>query len=670
MKTGGSVAWSEPQALGQIKISSRPAPWSGAVWCLLDVDPEIADGVAFNCRPGTLVEMRRLWFDILLDANWFVTFQAVLWAGNAPLSTTQFSPLTQCQVRIVIPLDGIDLTYADRLVVSVIRKTAVPASFCLGPVLVGTHDPQKLADPLLPRGPLLDEMGQSTLHDWPGKTRSVLQLVTHLRHLHDDVVLHRPPDSFTRWGGWVDRRIEASGFFRTYHDGRRWWLVDPDGHLFWSTGTDCVHPTIDHETRYETGVANFRNALAWMPDSTGPFADIYHTNPYHDPRDREINYLAANFLRAFGPVQWREAWGTIAFAELRRLGFNTAGNWSDEAACSTRRVAYVRPLDLAWRFPSVIPVAGNFPDVFDPNLVRDAAAYAEALRPTVNDPAMIGYFLTNEPNWAWQSDVNTPLAATMLRQTPSCHTRRALTSYLKTRYSADTNLAAAWGPGATFDAVAEGPWASAFSDAALADLRAFSTIMLEMLLRLMSDATHNVDPNHLNLGIRWGTFPPCWALEAMGSCDVVSFNYYEPMIDLVGYGQPRERQAHKVLAKLHRPVLIGEWHFGSLDVGLPSAGLRRVADQEERGKAYRVYVEHAASLPWCVGTHWFNLYDRNALYCASSNENYNIGFLDLCHIRYEPLCLAARLTHERLYAVASGLLPPHNEPVKHQFPSR
>ena len=33
-----------------------------------------------------------------------------------------------------------------------------------------------------------------------------------------------------RFGGWKAKRFDATGFFRTQYDGRRWWLVTPEGH--------------------------------------------------------------------------------------------------------------------------------------------------------------------------------------------------------------------------------------------------------------------------------------------------------------------------------------------------------------------------------------------------------------------------------------------------------
>ena len=42
-------------------------------------------------------------------------------------------------------------------------------------------------------------------------------------------------------------------------------------------------------------------------------------------------------------------------------------------------------------------------------------------------------------------------------------------------------------------------------------------------------------------------------------------------------------------------------------------------------------------------------------------ENWNIGFMDICHRPYAPLADAARRSHERLYAVASGQTAPFDD---------
>jgi hypothetical protein len=112
------------------------------------------------------------------------------------------------------------------------------------------------------------------------------------------------------------------------------------------------------------------------------------------------------------------------------------------------------------------------------------------------------------------------------------------------------------------------------------------------------------------------------------------------------------------------PVMVGEWHFGALDVGLPSSGIGHLANQKERAQAYRVYIEDAAANPYCVGAHWFTLYDESAL-GRFDGENYNIGFLDVCNRPYDALCAAAQTSHQDLYEIAAGQAEPYDASLKY-----
>jgi hypothetical protein len=169
--------------------------------------------------------------------------------------------------------------------------------------------------------------------------------------------------------------------------------------------------------------------------------------------------------------------------------------------------------------------------------------------------------------------------------------------------------------------------------------------MAEKLFDTLSHACRSVDPRHLNLGARYYTVPPDWALAGMTSFDVFSMNCYRERV-------PAAELAN-VSDALGRPILIGEWHFGALDAGLPASGIGHVPDQKARGQAFRIYLEDAAAQPWCVGAHYFTLYDQSAI-GRFDGENYNIGFVDVCHREYEPLVAAARESHARMYQVAQG----------------
>jgi len=640
---------------GSIQQEYQEAPISDATWYSAD---EIGDGLSYHFPVGALAKMKYLIADMLLDGNHKTSFVLTLQEGeDGPKFGLKFSLLNQCSARMRMPLEAVnqnrvsypregawlkprclyqrvDLNKVDRMTITVLLKSGHHSRWCMTDVIVTDKEPPLLEELILPKGLLLDEMGQSTIHEWSAKSRSTEEVTERIQAQLADAASHRWPANFSHWGGLKDKRIEGTGFFRTHHDGQRWWLVDPDGYLFWSSGLDCIRSHI------EAVITGLESALTWIPEPDGPYKSIYQPG-------RSINYLGANLIRAFGPDEWYEKWAKIALGELRRIGFNTVGNWSEWEIAKDAGIPYVRPMSgNSLQMPSVYR---GFPDVFLPEFCEVAAAFAEQLRDTADDPALIGYFLMNEPAWGFASE--TP-AAGMLFNTPSCATRVALSDFLRERYSDDSLLSIAWKIETTFKAIAEGEWNTRLTKAAAKDLADFSEIMVAKYLGGLSDACRAVDPNHLNLGIRYHTIPPQWAVSGMQSFDVFSMNCYKQRV--------LAEQMNQISQMLNRPILIGEWHFGALDVGLPASGIGHVPDQESRGKAFRIYLEDAAAKPWCVGVHYFTLYDQSAM-GRSDGEDYQIGFLDVCNRPYEPLANAARKSHERLYQVVIGELEPYDD---------
>jgi len=647
--------------VGGLRRQDDPAPLEGAVWYCTDA---VDDGLVYRFPAGALVGAQWLSADILADGTETVVLVLTLAEGDdGPAFTMNFAVLNQCSARMQIPLSAtdmnawafgrrgaylkahcggvrVDLAKVDRMTLTVRMKGLEPVRWCITPITASAEKPAPLTEPVLPRGPLVDELGQNALRTWSTQTASVDELSARLKAQVEDVESGRWPADFSRWGGWIEQRFEASGFFRTHHDGRRWWLVDPDGYAFWSAGLDCVRP--------DTPCAcdGLESALAWRPGPAGEFAAAHGQTLDR----RTVNYLIANFIRVFGPDAWYDRWAEIALSMLRRFGFNTVANWSDWAIARAAGVPYVRPLSP--QLADTPTVCRDFPDVFAASFTADAAAYAEQLRETAGDPALIGYFLMNEPSWGFSSE--TP-AAGMLLNTPRCATRRALADFLRERYGGDDGLRGAWGDGATLEAVADGPWRLPLTAAALADLGAFSERMVEKLFATLTDACRRVDPNHLNLGARYYTVPPEWAQRGMRCFDVFSTNCYQHRV---------EAELGAVSRTMNAPVIIGEWHFGALDAGPPAAGICTVATQADRAAAYRVYTEDAAAADWCVGVHYFTLYDEGTI-GRFDGENWNIGFLDVCNRPYASLADAARASHERVYAVAAGRLAPYDRPPKY-----
>ena len=647
--------------MGPIVRESGAAPLAGACWYQAE-----AEGAGLACRfgAGALAGMRFLTADVLLDGTNTAMFQLELSEGEGGATFgVWFGFLNQCQARIRLPLDltdqhmrcypregawkniictrdRVDLARVDRMRLYVLRKDAAPVRWCMTPVVATAVEPPVLTEPLLPRGVLIDEVGQYTLRDWPGKTRGVDEVIGRLRDQSRLAPAARWPESFSRWGGYAPLRFEASGFFRTQHDGRRWWLVDPDGHAFWSTGPDCAG--IGGQAAYE----GIERAHAWLPERDGAYAEAFTQIGEFGGHKREFSFLQANLMRAYG-AGYRAVWASTAVAEMRRIGFNTFGNWSDWKAASRLGFPYVRQLEPA--FPHAPLVFRDMPDVFHAAFAQDCAACAEELRPTAGDPAFIGYFLMNEPQWGF---VDEPLITGILAGGATSETRGAFVRFLAGRYGDEAAVARAWGmPEVTWAGLLEGPCRLRFTPAALPDLEAFSTQIVARFFDTLSAACRKVDPNHLNLGGRYYTAPPLWVQRGMTSFDVIGVN---------GYSRRVRRELAPFAAFTNKPIIIGEWHFGALDAGLPASGIGHVRDQTDRGRAYRVYLEDAAAQPWCVGAHWFTLYDEPAQ-GRFDGEAFNIGFLDVCHRPYAELAAAARAAHGRMYEVALGRLEPYAE---------
>lgn len=490
----------------------------------------------------------------------------------------------------------------------------------------------------------VDALGQWQARDWPGRTRNEAELVASLRAA---AAAPDPgwPAGWSRFGGSRQHRFPATGWFRTHHDSQRWWLVDPDGHAFWSAGLDCIRPAIDCAV-----VPGTEPLYTWLPSADPAFAAAVRPGRDGVP---SVDFGIANLMRAFGG-EWQTAWRKLTASRMRAWRFNTVGNWSDPEIGPRQRIPWVMPMPA---YPSTaVKLFRDLPDVFDPAFAHAAESWAQALVAVRDDPWLIGYFMANEPQWGFG---RFNLAAEMLEANPGSHSRRALAAWLAERYAGDAAAcAAAWGVAlAGFDDVVTRTFhrLDAQSPRAGEDLWAFSAELVRRHARIPAEACRRVDPNHLNLGLRWAWIASELFYESAAVCDVFSINCYQMLPEATTFADYARRSG--------RPVMIGEWHMGAVDRGLPSTGLRAVADQHERGVAYRAYLEACAAHPDIIGAHWFTLNDQ-ALLGRFDGENYQIGFVDGCHRPYPEICAAATASHERLYGIVDGSVPPTAERAK------
>jgi hypothetical protein len=89
----------------------------------------------------------------------------------------------------------------------------------------------------LETAPVLDGFGQWALADWPRKIKSQEQLTQELAD--EERAFGSAADfGYGKYGGYKNTQARATGFFRVEKIDGRWWFVDPEGHLFLSTGTN------------------------------------------------------------------------------------------------------------------------------------------------------------------------------------------------------------------------------------------------------------------------------------------------------------------------------------------------------------------------------------------------------------------------------------------------
>jgi hypothetical protein len=182
----------------------------------------------------------------------------------------------------------------------------------------------------------------------------------------------------------------------------------------------------------------------------------------------------------------------------------------------------------------------------------------------------------------------------------------------------------------------------------------FTELLVDSLIKKVCEATRKVDSNHLNLGLRYAWISSDLCYRAGTYFDVFSLN---------GYFQMTPDQTKTITQKTGKPVLIGEFHFGALDRGLPASGIVGAANTLERAWAIRAYMEETFHRPEVVGLYYFLMYDQPVL-GRFDGENYNVGLFDICLQPYPELKKEVKKAHERMYKLAKKRQKPHFPKLK------
>jgi hypothetical protein len=254
---------------------------------------------------------------------------------------------------------------------------------------------------------------------------------------------------------------------------------------------------------------------------------------------------------------------------------------------------------------------GNIPSPFRADYEDDLRQALQRHAWAKDDPFCLGIFIGNELEWP---DTFTPMVLGL----PDAHPTKAWVR--KTLGESDLQAAANAG---TIEPL--------YEDFARAFFAKSKAVLQEVL------------PGKLFLGCRTHRGPNVLGRAALGHVDVFSVNVYD--------SQARHWQVGE---DTDIPVLVGEFHFGAPDRGVPSPGLSSAWDQTQRGYAFAHYLASALASDKLVGVHWFRWLDQSAA-GRFDRENHQCGFVDVTGRCYPEFTdILTRASRAMYPACASG----------------
>ena len=472
--------------------------------------------------------------------------------------------------------------------------------------------------------PFIDCYGQNIHADWPEKIKKDEDLQQKRQAELKELAATGAPSEWNEYGGWKNGpQLEASGNFRTQKYQDKWFLVDPSGRLFWSTGIDVV--------RLHTDATTVKDPR-WFASPAGK-GDVL---PFTD----------WNLRKKYGKDDYQNEFFNLTLQRLKAWGINTIGNWSANEIMLSGKMPYTLQLtDFNRKFPTFARSNNKvkFYDVFDPefaaqmgNILRDRIAADPATAKSIGDPMCIGYFIDNELEFD-------KLGAAIVKASLGQPAKIEWVKDIRAKYGDIGKLNAAWGTRfSTWDDIAAND-KDAGTEAYQQDKKAFYAKFVDRYYEICRQGVKSVAPHRLYLGSRLVGFSSgrqsadVWKAAAR-HCDVISVNVYA-----AGMSNCNARLFGG------KPVIIGEFHFGIIDRGMFSASLCPAGStQADRAVAYQRFVQGALAHPDFVGAHWFQFRDQ-PLTGRWDGEGYQIGFVDVADTPYPELAGAAREVGENMY---------------------
>lgn len=558
------------------------------------------------------------------------------------------------------------------------------------------HDPEVMVG-------LIDKYGQNAKQTTPLDVHSDAQLKQKADEELAQLAKSTGMPNRSRFGGYTQGpKLDATGFFRTEKVDGKWWMVDPEGYVFFShgpanvrmanmstlTGVDYDQPSIRQRSsdeitpedsmgivtvpdsakdkRYVISKAR-HDMFQWLPSYDDELADHYsyrrttHKGPI--PHGETFSFYRANLERRYGDdsqvskqnstdKSYKKTWLDVTAKRMHDWGFTSFGNWVDPGFYQSEQVPYFAN---GWIIGDYQTLSGHtnhwglMPDPFDPVFAARAKVTIDAIADNIQgSPWCAGIFIDNEKSWGEREGSVAQRYGVILdalsKDVKASPAKQAFASYLRDKYHTVSALNAAWKSDlANWSTLEQGVTFDAYSDAQTADLSKMLEMLGEQYFKVVHNTLAQVLPDHLYMGARmanWG-MPDEIITASLKYSDVLSFNIYEEGV---------QEDYWKFLEKVDLPVVIGEFHIGSTtESGMYNPGIVHGANQQDRATMYKDYMQSVLNKPYMVGAHWFQYIDEPISGRAFDGENANIGFVTVTDIPYPEMIKAVKDVTSTMY---------------------
>lgn len=480
----------------------------------------------------------------------------------------------------------------------------------------------------------VDRYGQSVKENWPGKITSDEQLreiaAAEWPSLKGQEALDL--QEYDQYGGKRENLgLKATGRFRLEKLQGRWWFITPEGNRYFMQGCDSVGWRGNATPLYEKDTTDIRSVFTDLPNKE-EFPEAYSKKGF-------VNFLMANLRRVYGD-KIDERLTEMTVQRLRMWGFNATSKWSGMGLpgmpfISDFRLSGVRTFGRRW--------IDFYDDGFEAQL---DASVAKACAKCRELPFMIAYAVENENGWEHGMRFEA-----LLQLDGSWAAKRALMAFLAKRHE---DVGALFGQaGATQEALAANTKLD-LKAIPTGDLKAFVLASSERYHRMLLAAFRKHDPSHLVMGAAHCAMQSReWIEGACKYMDFIGVNTYDIYARW-------NRGLNDLYVKYDKPFTLLEYSFVTAGRGYrPYNPNITVETEEQRGLAYRYFVERETARPYCVGTGYFRMWDqpvnrRN----FDDGENFAFGLISQQGVPYQAMLKHVPVTNRRQFALHDGKLEP------------